>query len=406
MKLISVWSGIFLALTSLCIQAAPWKFDEPITVTSAQGEKIFHHLESSGRRNIAISDDTLAVAWEDDRDGTPRIYLAHKGLDDPEFNSEVRISGPGEAFEPSLVALDNNLFALAWEEDANIHLRLVTPTELGPIIILNTQESVQPSLASHKQGLLLAFSQRDGRYGRIWVQQFQVDGLALHPESDCAVDSEPARAEQLYPAIVGLGSHVIVAWEDRRPGHTIIMASQNDATKTCQFHSPQRVSDEIIDRTAIYGKGYGVARVALARYDDKVLAAWADKRDFRSGYDIYSADFQPGKKQLFGANDKVQDDFGGLAEQWHTTLAGDLSGRLVVAWDDRRDGNADIVLSWLEDGGWSDDFVVPVASGAGEQNHPTIILDSSGNLHLAWIQRESVNGPTRIHYSFGRLIDK
>jgi len=205
MKLVSVWPGLLLALSPLCIQATPWKFDEPIAVTSTHGEKIFHHLESSGRRNIAISDDTVALAWEDDRDGTPRVYLAHKGLDDREFNREVRISGPGEAYEPSLVAMDNNRYALAWEEDAKIHLRLVTPTELGPIIVLDTQEAMQPSLTSYKRGMLVAFSRRDGRYGRIWLQHLKVDGLALHPESGCAVDSEPARAEQLYPAIVGLG---------------------------------------------------------------------------------------------------------------------------------------------------------------------------------------------------------
>ena len=407
MKRISVWAGILLALSPLCIHAEPWAFDEPVAVTSTHGEKIFHHLESSGRRNIAISGDTVAVAWEDDRDGTPRIYLAHKRLDDEAFAGEIRISGPGEAYEPSFVALGDNRYALAWEEDAKIHLRLVTPDKLGPVIMLEAEEAMQSSLTRHDQGLLVAFSRRDGRYGLVSMQPIRVDGLALHPGSGCAVDPEPARAEQLYPAIVSLGDRIIVAWEDRRAGHTIIMASQSDNTKSCQFHGPQRVSDEIIDRTAVYGKGHGVARVALARYgDSKVLAAWADKRDFRAGYDIYSADYQLGKKQLFGTNVRVQDDFGGLAEQWHTTVAGDDSGRLVVAWDDRRDDNADIVLSWLEDGQWSDDFVVPGASGTGEQNHPTISLDSSGNLHLAWIQRESVNGPTQVLYAFGRLINK
>jgi hypothetical protein len=346
------------------------------------------------------------VAWEDDRDGTPRVYLARKGLSDAEFTTEVKISGPGEAYEPSLVALGKNRFALAWEEDARIHLRLVTPTELGPLIRLDTNEAMQPSLASHDQELLLAYSQRDGRYSRIWMQRIRIDGLALHPGPDCVVDAEPAQDEQSYPAIVSLANSIIVAWEDRRPGHTIIMASQNNDTKPCQFHKPQRVSDEIIDRTAVYGKGHGVARVALAQYGaEKVLAAWADKRDFRAGYDIYSAHYQPGKKQLFGPNIIVQDDFGSLAEQWHTTVAGDQSGRLVAAWNDRRDDDANIMLSWLEDGVWSDDFVVPGASGAGEQNHPTISLDSVGNLHLAWIERATVNGPTQVRYALGRLID-
>ena len=407
MNLQSVWIGFLLAISPLCIQAQPWEFDEPIAVTGTQGDKIFHHLESSGRKNIAISGDTIAVAWEDDRDGMPRIYLARKGLDDPGFSRELRISGPGEAYEPSLVALGNNRFALAWEEDLRIHLRLVTPSESGPVIVLETLEAMQPSLARHDQELLLAFSQRDGRYTRIGIQHIKIDGLALQPGQGCVVDAEPVRADQLYPAIVSLPNSIIVAWEDRRPGHTIIMASKDDDTRSCKFQTPQRISDEVIDRSAVYGKGHGVARVALTGYGpEQALAAWADKRDFRTGYDIYSAHYQPGKERLFGPNTIVQDDFGGLAEQWHTTVASDPSGRLVVAWDDRREENADIMLSWLEDGAWSDDFVVPGASGTGEQTHPSIRLDRQGNLHLAWVERSTPHGPTRLRYIFGKRIDK
>jgi hypothetical protein len=376
-------------------------------VTSTRGEKIFHHLESSGRHNIAISADTVAVAWEDDRDGVPRAYLARKGLNDPGFSSEVRISGPGEAYEPSLLALGNNRFVLAWEENARIHLRIVTPTRLGPIITLDTAEAMQPSLGRHGQVLLLAFSQRDGRYSRIWVQRIKIDGLELQAGAGCAVDAEPARDEQNYPAIISLAGRIIVAWEDRRPGHTIIMSSQNDDKNPCQFHSPQRVSEELIDRSATYGKGHGVSRVALAQYGDgQALAAWADKRNFQEGYDIYSAQYQPGKKQLFGPNIRVQDGFGGVTQQWHTTVTGDQSGRLVVAWDDKRDGDANIMLSWLEGDGWSDDFAVPGASGAGVQNHPTISLDREGNLHLAWIERLTADGPTHLRYTFGRYIEQ
>jgi hypothetical protein len=185
------------------------------------------------------------------------------------------------------------------------------------------------------------------------------------------------------------------------------MASQQNNKKSCRFHSPQRISEGLTGRSATYGKGHGVARVALAQYGvGQVLAVWADKRDFREGYDIYSAHYQPGNKQLFGANIKVQDSFGGVAQQWHATVAGDQSGRLVVAWDDKRDGDANIMLSWLEDDDWSDDFAVPGAAGTGEQSHPTISLDEEGNLHLAWIERTTIDGPTRVRYLFGRAINK
>jgi hypothetical protein len=397
--------GLLLTAASLSAQAQPWEFGEPVAVTATSGAGIFHHLESSGRRNIAVSAGTVAVAWEDDRDGTPRIYLARKDRKAQGFSAEIKISGKGEAYEPSLVALDNNRFALAWEEDARIHARLVSPDGPGPVVILADPNATQASLAIHEQQLLLVYSQAEGRFGRIWFQRLVVDGQTLRPQQRCPVDAEAAKDDQLYPVAVSLGGRVIVAWEDRRPGHTIIMAAQHSKQAPCRFTAPQRISERPPGPRMPYGKGHGVARVALDRYGPKgVLAAWADKRDFREGYDIYAADYQAGNGRLFGPNVKVQDTFGGFAQQWHTTVAGHPDGRLVVAWDDNRDGSADIMLSWREEDDWSDDLVVPGAAGAGEQNHPTISLDREGNLHLAWIERATVGGPTRLRYLFGRAV--
>ncbi|MDH3948186.1 MAG: hypothetical protein OEU74_04420 [Gammaproteobacteria bacterium] len=390
---------------SLSLQAQPWEFAEPVAITATSGKGIFHHLESSGRRNIAVSAGTVAVAWEDDRDGTPRIYLARKARQAGGFSAEVKISGNGEAYEPSLVALDQNLFALAWEEDARIHARLVSPAGPGPVVIVADTNATQASLAIHGQQLLLIYSQAEGRYGRIWFQRLAVDGQTLRPQQRCPVDAETVKDDQLYPVAVSLGDRTLVAWEDRRPGHTIIMAAQNSKQAPCRFTAPQRISERPPGPRMPYGKGHGVARVALDSYGaNRALAAWADKRDFREGYDIYAADYEGGDERLFGPNIKVQDTFGGFAQQWHTTVAGHPAGRLVVAWDDNRDGNADIVLSWREDDGWSDDLAVPGAAGPGEQNHPTISLDREGNLHLAWIERATVGGPTRLRYMFGRAL--
>ena len=123
----------------------------------------------------------------------------------------------------------------------------------------------------------------------------------------------------------------------------------------------------------------------------------------QEGYDIYAADYQAGNARLFGPNIKVQDSFGEYAQQWHATVAGHVSGRLAVAWDDNRDGTADIMLSWREGDDWSDDLTVPGAAGPGEQNHPSISLDDEGNLHLAWVERKTIGGPTRLRYVYGLL---
>jgi hypothetical protein len=402
----ALFDGLMLTAFALNVQAEPWEFGEPVEVTPTSGDGIFHHLESAGRRNIAVSGMTVAVAWEDNRDGTPRIYLARKDRNARDFSTEVKISGNGEAYEPSLVALEDNYFALAWEEDGRIHMRLVTPTGLGPAVFLEDNTAMQASLAFHDQHLLLVYSRQEGRYGRIWLQHLVVDDLTLRPSQRCPVDAETVKEDQLYPTAVSLGKRVIVAWEDRRPGHTIIMAAQTTDDEFCRFTAPQRISERPPGPSMPYGKGHGVARVALASYgSNRALAAWADKRDFREGYDIYAAEYQGSNERLFGSNSKVQDSFGGFAQQWHTTVAGHPSGKLVVAWDDNRDGSADIMLSWREMDGWSDDLAVPGATGGGEQNHPTIQLDKEGNLHLAWLERATIGGPTRLRYLFGKAVN-
>jgi len=143
--------------------------------------------------------------------------------------------------------------------------------------------------------------------------------------------------------------------------------------------------------------------VSMGAYGgEQILAAWADKRDFREGYDIYAAKYQGVKGG--GANERVQDAFGGVARQWHPSVAGYADGSLVVAWDDDRDGDANVMLSWREEETWSEDVALPGADGPGEQANPTITFDAEGNLHAAWVERDTVGGPTRLRYAFGRRL--
>ena len=386
-------------------QAQDWKFFPAIDVTASQGAGIFHHVESSGRRNIAVSKNKVAIVWEDNRNNTPQIFIASKQLTANAFTNEIKISGAGEAYEPSIVALDNDSFAVAWEEDSHAYVRLITPNGLGATLRVNQHSSAQVNLAMHKQQLLLVYSSKNSKHPHIRFQQLALAGQTLRTLQDCAVDIKPAKDDQSYPTIISLNDAFIVAWEDRRLGHTIIMATQSFEKSPCQFNKPQRISAGRTGnkRSSIYGKGHGVARVALAKYgSNNVLAVWTDKRDFREGYDIYAAHYQANNKTLFGLNEKVQDSFGSLAQQWHPTVAGHDAGNVVVAWDDNRDGNANIMLSWLEDNQWSDDTEAASATGPGEQTHPSIRLDEQGNLHLVWLDRATSGGPTRLRYTFGK----
>jgi hypothetical protein len=383
--------------------AQPWNFDDALYVTRTQGEGIFHHLESSGRRNIAVSGGAVGVAWEDDHDGTPRVYLAQKAFDSESFEAAVRISGVGEAYEPSLAALNSNGFFAAWEEDGYIHARPIAGRQLGPVTRLGASEATQASVSVRGNRVYVLRSERDGRFSRIRLQVLRLDDtLALASEADCAVDSAPLEDDQFYPASAIAGDELIAAWEDRRPGHTIIMVSSAKLDDVCTFTSPVRISGRRAGEESQYGKGHGVARPALGAFgSSEVLAVWADKRKYWEGYDIYAAGYLGNGR--FGPNTKVQDEFGDFARQWHAAVAGDINGRVAVAWDDEREENSDIMLSWREDGGWSEDLPLPDASGDGQQAHPSIVMDAEGNLHVAWVERAEKDGPTRLRYQFGRL---
>ncbi len=389
--------------------AAPWSFDQALAVTPPSSGKVFHHLDSSGRRNIATDAKGVAVAWEDDRDGTPRIYVAYKGFADDRFADAVPVSGPGEAYEPSLIALSEGRFAIAWEEEGAVWSRLIrfddTPA-LGPLRKVGQRQGAQASLTGDGERMVVLWSETDERYGRIRAQYLEAQGLKLQPGSECPVDAAPPVDEQLYPAATLVGDRLVVAWEDRRPKHTIIMAAVELSPGSCRFSKPSRISEKPAGRNLPYGAGHGVSRVAIDRVaDTRAFAAWADKREFRNGYDIWGA-FHHAGEAVFGSNERVQDDFGGLSKQRHATVAGHADGMLVVAWDDEREGNADLMLSWRQYDGWSDDWPVPVASGQGQQSNPSLTIDQVGNLHLVWIERDEIGGATRLRYGFGKIVDE
>ncbi|PVV06735.1 MAG: hypothetical protein B6D72_19735 [gamma proteobacterium symbiont of Ctena orbiculata] len=397
-------------LPSATLIAAPWEFDEPIDVSSFTGGdgNYFHHLDSSGRRNIAVSGQRLAIAWEDDRNGTPRIYLGHKLTTEASFSQDIRISGAGEAYEPSLAALGGGRFAVAWEEDGHIHLRLVAIEEgpiLGPVKRIDGGPSTQVSLTADGEKIFAVWSQRSGNYGRIQAARLSVDDkMRLEPVIDCPVDATPPTDEQLYPTAELINDRLLVVWEDRRPKHTIIMAAIEKKGHACRFSDPLRISEKPEGRNLPYGSGHGVSRAAVGQFGDQgVFAVWADKRNFRDGYDIWGARFILSENR-FGGNEKVQDDFGGLAKQRHATVAGQRDGNLVVAWDDEREGDTDVVMSWYDAGEWSEDWVLPVASGEGQQSSPSILLDRRGNLHISWVERTQIGGTTQLKYAFGRNL--
>src|SRR4030066_1194326 len=133
--------------------AAPWTFSEKITVAQTSKARTFHHVESSGRKNIAVSGDTVGVIWEDNRSGVPQVYVAFKFIAAPAFEPEWRVSDAPPrahtlpAYEPVIVALGAGRFLMGWEQDSSVWVRSGRPKGLDPAGKLGGGEAGQITLA-------------------------------------------------------------------------------------------------------------------------------------------------------------------------------------------------------------------------------------------------------------------
>lgn len=387
--------ALALGLAWPLMAQAQWTFDPALDVATGKG--LFHHLEASGRQALAISGNQVAITWEDDRNGTPRCYLAIKAEGQNHFSEQG--FGQGECYAPGIAAMGDGRFAVIWEDESGVKAAMTLAGKLGPATALADKGS-QGALAWHPRlGLMAAWSGQDDRLHRLWLGRMSTENDQLRLTSKQPLESSPPKDDQLFPALVATLQGLALAWEDRRLGHTVIFSSRSEDGAT--WSAPARVSQNPTGKAqgTDLGRGTGAMRPALAIMGEgNVASVWLDKRDFLSGYDVYGA--LPGNAT--GKNAKVQDSFGDAIAQWHPAAAGNRKDKLVVAWDDDRDGTPDIWLSWLTpQGAFSENIAPPPAAGPHLQTDPVLALDDAGRLHLAWVEREA-SGRSSIRYSLGR----
>ncbi|MES9898074.1 MAG: hypothetical protein ABW148_03520 [Sedimenticola sp.] len=388
-----------LLLLPLPLQAAPqWQFSEKIAVTEKPLPGRFHHLDSAGRRSVALSGDQVAVTWEDNRSGKPQIYYAVKSVESSSFSSPIQISNNRDAYEPAIAGVSNGNFILVWEEDGAVVARTAKGARLGPVAKLSNSAAGHATTDSFNGKAYIAWREKRGRYPNIHFTQVTTDKTGVLTVSNTIpVEPDSINAPQLYPTIAAGAAGIAIAWEDRREGHTRLLFSHTTDGKT--FSEPGNLNKFRSNRNE-YDKGNGVTRVAIAAFgEDEIVATWMDKRRSKTGYGIYASLGYDGGEE-YGPNERVQGKSGDKLPHYNPTVAGNSVGAMIVAWDDYRSKTSDIQLStYTDDMEWSEDFTPPVASGPGEQSNPSIAMDEAGNLHLVWIEASEMGKPSQIWYA-------
>ena len=378
-----------------------WVFETRTAVTGEPTSAVYHHLDSAGRKHIALSNGSIAAVWEDNRSKQPQVYVALKTDRQDGFTAATRVSSGNQAYEPSITGAPDNRFVLAWEQDGAIYARVVASSGPGPAIELSTASASHVSLASAGARIFAAWrEQQDGNWF-IKVGALRItSGDVLNVDSVTPVEATGLKSRMQYPSLAVNEAGLCVAWEDRRAGHTrLLLSLSTDQARS--FAAPRHLNEFLSNRNQ-YDQGNGVTRVALASFaGDEILAAWMDKRRGGLGYGIFAA-LGSDAGAIFGPNEKVHGEQGDRQPHYNPAVGGNLAGDFVVAWDDFRRGDSDIWLShYNEDDEWSRDFSPTPASGAGEQSHPAVALDERGGLHLLWMERADMDAPSRLWYSHG-----
>jgi hypothetical protein len=137
--------------------------------------------------------------------------------------------------------------------------------------------------------------------------------------------------------------------------------------------------------------GLATAQVApsVAAYGNgNVYLAWLDLRNYPSR-DIYFAKSTDGGS-TWGTNVRVNDNTSPVDANW-PSLVVDGSGNLYLAWGDTRDGKWKSYFSKSTDGGSTWSTNVRISDQTGDATVPILVVDNNGNLDAVWTEDRTGN---------------
>ncbi len=283
------------------------------------------------------SSGNVHIAWHDSRDGDYEIYYTKLYSNGNDAVDDTRItSAGGNSLEPSLGVDSSGNIHISWEDD------------------------------------------RDGN-AEIYYTKLYSNGTTAVDDtritSDDAISSNPSLG-------VDSSGNVHIAWHDTRDGNYEIYYSKLYSDGTTLVDDTRLTSDSATSRLPSLGLDSS----------GNIHIAWEDDRD--GNWEIYYT------KLYSDGSDAVDDTriTSYIRGSIVPNLGLDSSGNVHIAWVDYRDINWEIYYTKLDNNGITTVDDTRITSDSAGSWSPSLGVDSSGNVHIAWWERLDENN-SEIYYT-------
>ncbi len=350
--------------------------------------------------DVYSSDPTAAdhrFSFSYDMTSAMPAHNAHSGAFEPFNDRTVNSAGGGQQYHPAVATSSGGRFVVAWQDDQDgngyyqILVRGFDPTgcESFHDLTVNTVaagQQINPAIATDASGNFVVVWQDDqDQDGNydIYARGFTSTGA----ERFAQVRVNPTATGQHRNPKVAMDSsgNFVVTWEDDTDGNGYYQVLARGFTAS----GVQRLATFTVNSVA---DGQQLSPAIGMNAAGDFVVAWEDDQDSNGSYQILARGFNASGSQRF-ADRTVNSVAEG--QQRHPALAVDGSGNFVVVWEDDQDGNGSyqILARGFTASGATRiaDFTVNTVA-SGQQLTPVIAMNPSGNFAVTWADDQDGNG--------------
>ena len=351
---------------------------------------------SDPRESPWIGSDTTGryiITWADYAPSFPTIYAQRLDSLGHALEAKLRISDQGaigERHNPTLSTNPSGAFVVVWMDKRNLNYDIWARTvrsdgfpQQQASFILNDDSTGanqgSPSIATQSDGgFMVVWEDFRNNNSDIYLKRFNSSGQPLG--GDFRVNDSLGYVNHGLPDIACNDSgNFVVVWQDEREGL--------DIYGQCFDHLGNPVGENFKVNGDSGTDLHNSPSCDMSTSGDFVVV-WAAKAG--SVQNIYG--------RLFWSNGQPKDtcfkinDDGQQVDHLGPKVSMDSLGNLVVAWEDKRDGQDRIYLQRYNSNGvkLGNNFPLPGGSPSSARSDPDLDLNHKGEFVVVWIESEEV----------------